>query len=74
MRTPSKYPLQTYIQQLTIDVSQITDPQQLIYFMTTSTRTLNAAKIVVATVPLLVIYPFLQRYFVTGIVIGAVKE
>lgn len=74
MRTPSEYPLQTYIQQLTIDVSQITDPQQLIYFMTISTRTLNAAKIVVATVPLLVIYPFLQRYFVTGIVIGAVKE
>lgn len=74
MRTPSKYPLQTYIQQLTIDVSQITDTQQLIYFMTISTRTLNAAKIVVATVPLLVIYPFLQRYFVTGIVIGAVKE
>lgn len=74
MRTPSKYPLQTYIQQLTIDVSQIIDPQQLIYFMTISTRTLNAAKIVVATVPLLVIYPFLQRYFVTGIVIGAVKE
>ena len=74
MRTPSKYPLQTYIQQLTIDASQITDPQQLIYFMTISTRTLNAAKIVVATVPLLVIYPFLQRYFVTGIVIGAVKE
>lgn len=74
MRTPSKYPLQTYIQQLTIDVSQITDPQQLIYFMTISARTLNAAKIVVATVPLLVIYPFLQRYFVTGIVIGAVKE
>lgn len=74
MRTPSKYPLQTYIQQLTIDVSQITDPQQLIYFMTISTLTLNAAKIVVATVPLLVIYPFLQRYFVTGIVIGAVKE
>ena len=74
MRTPSKYPLQTYIQQLTIDVSQITDPQQLIYFMTISTRTLNAAKIVVATVPLLVIYPFLHRYFVTGIVIGAVKE
>lgn len=74
MRTPSKYPLQTYIQQLTIDVSQIADPQQLIYFMTISSRTLNAAKIVVATVPLLVIYPFLQRYFATGIVIGAVKE
>ena len=73
MRTPSKYPLQTYIQQLTIDVSQITDPQQLIYFMTISTRTLNAAKIVVATVPLLVIYPFLQKHFAKGVMVGSVK-
>ena len=74
MRTPSKYPLQTYIQQLTIDVSQITDPQQLIYFMTISTRTLNAAKIVVATVPRRLLPPSRHSYLLTGIVIGAVKE
>ena len=68
------YPLQTYIQQLNVDVTRISDPQKMIEFMKISTRTLNSAKIVVATVPLLLIYPFLQRYFVTGIVVGSVKE
>lgn len=70
----SNYPLQTYIQQLTIDVSKITDPEKLKQFSQISNRTLNAAKIVVSTLPLLIIYPFMQRYFVSGIVVGSVKE
>lgn len=74
MNKTSMYPLQTYIQQLSVDMSQITDPEQLKRFAQVSNKTLDAAKIVVSTIPLLIIYPFLQKYFVSGIVIDAVKE
>ena len=74
MNKTSMYPLQTYIPQLSVDMSQITDPEQLKRFAQVSNKTLDAAKIVVSTIPLLIIYPFLQKYFVSGIVIGAVKE
>ena len=73
MNKTSMYPLQTYIQQLSVDMSQITDPEQLKRFAQVSNKTLDAAKIVVSTIQLLIIYPFLQKYFVSGIVIGAVK-
>ena len=74
MSKSAMYPLQTYIQQLTVDITQITDAEQLKQMSSMNNRTFNAAKIVVSTVPLLVIYPFLQKYFVSGMVIGAVKE
>ena len=37
-------------------------------------NTVRSACIVVALIPFMVLYPFLQKYFVTGINIGAVKE
>ena len=73
MSKASMYPLQTYIQQLTVDLTTITDADRLKQLSAMSTRSFNAAKIVVSTVPLLVIYPFLQKYFVSGLTIGAVK-
>ena len=39
----------------------------------TSERTLKAAQIMIASLPMLLFYPFLQRYFIKGITIGGVK-
>ena len=36
-------------------------------------ETVKYATIVVATLPILIVYPFVQRFFVKGVMIGAVK-
>ena len=70
------YPLQTYIQSVTaaFDISRVTDPKKIQEYLTISEKTLNAAKIVVSTLPLMILYPFVIKYFKDGIVVGAVKE
>jgi len=68
-------PLQTYIQQMSVRVDFTTmTAEEIRIYTQMSQRTLNAAKVVVAMVPVLMIYPFIQKYFVTGITLGSVKE
>ena len=42
--------------------------------MNVSSVTFNSAKAIVSMIPVVAIYPFIQKFFVTGIVMGAVKE
>lgn len=68
----------TYIQSLNVDIQEMLNSgatnASLEKVTELSNRNLNAAKIVIAVIPLLLIYPFLQKYLITGIVMGSVKE
>lgn len=78
MTRVANYPLQTYIQSLSVSLEDILHSggslSTLVNAMEVSKQNLNAAKIVVSVVPLLLIYPVLQKYLITGIVMGSVKE
>ena len=78
MNKPENYPLQTYIRSLTLPLANtatsLMDPRTLAELMKINGLTFNASKIVVSMIPVLIVYPFLQRYFVSGLVLGSVKE
>lgn len=75
MSTADHYPLQTYIQQMVVVIDANTMSAEQIQRMSElSNRTLNSAKIFIAMIPVLIVYPFLQRFFITGITLGSVKE
>lgn len=71
----SKIPLQTYIQQLVVDmnVSSSLSFEEQMQLAEVSGKAFNAAKVFVTMLPLLVVYPFAQKHFVKGIVMGSVK-
>lgn len=78
MTKVEKYPLMTYISSLSVNLQDIikagANSDSLKNAMEVSNLNLNAAKIVVAVIPLLLIYPVLQKYLISGLVVGAVKE
>ena len=71
-----KLPLQNIMRELLVlnemNLSDLVDPEQAL-LMLNSVAVLKYALIVVATVPILCAYPFAQKYFVKGVMIGSVK-
>ena len=67
------FPLQLKLRQL-ISLNQTSDLQNLLsQEETVVPETLKAASLMFATIPILCVYPWLQKYFVKGVMIGSVK-
>ncbi|MNN78028.1 Lactose transport system permease protein LacG [compost metagenome] len=73
---PSLWPLQVMLKKLfeTDDIS--VDPASSAYssLAHTSPEGIKMAVIIIATIPIIMIYPFLQRHFVKGMMVGSVKS
>lgn len=77
MNSTSNYPLQTYLQNVLQSSDQVllnsNNMQSIIERMAVSGQNLRAAQLFISMIPLLIIYPFLQKYFTAGLVMGSVK-
>ncbi len=70
----SKYsPIQLLLYNLIKNATQKADQMDAGNITPGVSKTIQMATVMFATVPILIVYPFLQRYFVAGVTIGAVK-
>ena len=69
----AKYPLQTYLRNViqSVDIASI-DLTSVGAMTNVSQKTVTAAQIFVAIIPILLVYPLLQKYFITGMTLGSV--
>ena len=73
-KTPSQYPLMSYLQAtvLNVDMESLSAEEQQ-KMASIGSDTYQAAQLFIAALPMLCIYPFMQKYFTKGLVMGSVK-
>ena len=72
-KTRELFPIQLYLYNILQNASSGEAAAQEGFTMPGLSETLKMASVMFATVPILLVYPWLQRYFVSGVTIGAVK-
>ena len=72
-----RYPLQVILRDIlimnTVDPSESSMDLNLLQSMEERQNVMKYSLIIVSSVPVLILYPFIQKYFVKGIMIGAIK-
>ncbi|NHN30001.1 carbohydrate ABC transporter permease [Paenibacillus agricola] len=68
----SKWPVQVMLQNMLLNANN-TELQADVLTVAPPAETLKMAAVVVATVPILLVYPFLQKHFAKGAMVGSVK-
>ena len=74
---PDRQPLQTYIRNVVtmgLDIQSLAREGNYKIIESVSNETLKGAQVFVATLPIIITYPFLQKYFISGITVGSIKE
>ena len=74
--TQERFPLQTFLYftlQAAGSLEMLNEAQQMEAFRHLTQDTLQAAQIFIGALPVIMLYPFLQKYFTKGIVLGSVK-
>lgn len=72
----TNYPLQSYLQTLVTSTTEILaqgDVKAIARLVDINDTNMKAAQIFISVIPLMLIYPFLQKYFTTGLTMGSVK-
>lgn len=68
------YPIQLLLYNILNNIMQVEVAAQEGFTMPGLSESLKAATVMIATIPILIVYPFLQKYFISGVTLGAVKE
>ncbi len=78
MNSPSNYPMATYLATQILNnnrnISNTMTPDMLASLVQLNERTVQSAQLFISVVPILLVYPYLQKFFIKGIVVGSVKE
>lgn len=74
LRTRALYPVQLILREILMTSNALAMSGDTSSDIIDISKTVQYATIIVVTLPILLVYPFLQRYFVSGMTAGAVKE
>ncbi|WP_067844082.1 carbohydrate ABC transporter permease [Amphibacillus sediminis] len=69
-----QYELMKILDNTNVSSGSVTSANAEVIARQTNPQSIQMAITIIATVPILLVYPFLQRYFVTGLTLGAVKS
>lgn len=75
LQTPEKYPIQIQLRAIILQSSQLADLAMDVYDLNGAPpdKAVKMACTVIATLPILIVYPFIQKHFAKGVMVGAVK-
>ncbi len=68
------YPLQMKLYEIIVQTQAAAQNMNAGFVIETTSKGIQLATIVITTIPILLIYPLLQKHFVSGMMLGAVKE